>query len=322
MIYTDLTKQALKLCFEAHKDQVDKCGMPYVFHPFHVAEQMKDELTTVVALLHDVVEDTGYTLDDLRGMGFPEEALDALRLLTHDPSVPYMDYVAAIKPNQVASAVKLADLNHNSDLSRLDTIDEKTLERVQKYHAAIALLESKRKIPPSPSGRKPMVFFWKDTEENGCFSNWYRRPFVIDGIQYPHVEQYMMSQKARLFHDEVRYTAILRATDPNDCKKLGKQVTPFDPKIWDGAKYEIVKAGNRAKFEQNPDLKAKLLATGTAILAEASPRDKIWGIGKTARTAAEVDPSEWPGKNLLGKILMELREEFAANPTTAARQEM
>lgn len=322
MIYTDQTKKALKLCFEAHKDQLDKSGMPYVFHPLHVAEQMKDEITTIVALLHDVVEDTHYTLDDLRGMGFPAEAIDALRLLTHDPAVPYMDYVAAIKPNPVARAVKLADLNHNSDLSRLDTIDEKTLERVQKYHAAIALLETKSKILPGPSIRKPMVFFWKDTEENGCFSNWYRRPFVIDGVQYPHVEQYMMSQKARLFHDEVRYAAILRTENPNDCKKLGKQVMPFDPKIWDGAKYEIVKAGNRAKFEQNTDLKAKLLATGTAILAETSPRDKIWGIGKTARTAAEVDPSEWPGKNLLGKILMELREEFAAHPTTAALQEM
>lgn len=321
MIYTDRTKKALELCFKAHKDQVDKSGMPYVFHPFHVAEQMKDEITIIVALLHDVVEDTGYTLDDLRGMGFPAEAIDALRLLTHDPGVPYMDYVAAIKPNPVARAVKLADLNHNSDMLRLDTIDEKTLERIQKYHAAIALLESKSKNLPRPGNRKPMVFFWKDTEENGCFSNWYRRPFVIDGVQYPHVEQYMMSQKARLFHDDVRYAAILRTENPNDCKKLGKQVTPFDPKIWDGAKYEIVKAGNRAKFEQNPDLKAKLLATGTAILAEASPRDKIWGIGKTARTAAEVDPSEWPGKNLLGKILMELREEFAADPTTAALQE-
>ena len=169
--------------------------------------------------------------------------------------------------------------------------------------------------------QQPMVFFWKDTEENGCFSNWYRRPFVIDGVQYPHVEQYMMSQKAKLFHDEVRYAAILRTENPNDCKKLGKQVTPFDPKTWDGAKYEIVKTGNRAKFEQNPDLKEKLLATGTAILAEASPRDKSWGIGKTAKTAAETDPSAWPGQNLLGKILMELREEFAASPTTAALQE-
>ena len=145
MIYTDQTKKALKLCFEAHKDQLDKSGMPYVFHPFHVAEQMKDEITTIVALLHDVVEDTSYTLDDLRGMGFPEEEIDALRLLTHDPSVPYMEYVAAIKPNPVARAVKLADLNHNSDMLRLDTIDEKALERIQKYHAAIALLETKSK---------------------------------------------------------------------------------------------------------------------------------------------------------------------------------
>ena len=141
MIYTDLTKKALKLCFEAHKNQLDKSGLPYVFHPFHLAEQMTDEITTIVALLHDVVEDTGYTLDDLRGMGFPGEAIGALALLTHDPAVPYMDYVAAVKPNPVARAVKLADLRHNSDLSRLGMIDEKALERVQKYHKAIALLE-------------------------------------------------------------------------------------------------------------------------------------------------------------------------------------
>ena len=143
MIYTDNTKKALKLCFEAHKDQVDKCGMPYVFHPFHLADQMKDEITTVVALLHDVVEDTDDTLDDLRCMGFPEKAIEALTLLTHDPAVPYMDYVAAIKPNPVARTVKLADLYHNSDLLRLDEIDEQALERVEKYHKAIAFLERK-----------------------------------------------------------------------------------------------------------------------------------------------------------------------------------
>ena len=88
MIYTPLTKKALKLCFEAHKDQVDKTDMPYVFHPFHLAEQMSDEATTICALLHDVVEDTPYTLADLRQMGFPEAVLEALALLTHDPSVP------------------------------------------------------------------------------------------------------------------------------------------------------------------------------------------------------------------------------------------
>ena len=94
MIYTALTKKALRLCFEAHKDQTDKSGLPYVFHSFHLVEQMTDEVTAAVALLHDVAEDTPYTLDDLRGMGFPTEVIDALRLLTHDPAVPYMDYVA------------------------------------------------------------------------------------------------------------------------------------------------------------------------------------------------------------------------------------
>ena len=90
MIYTPKTKKAIKLCFEAHKDQIDKSGMPYVFHPFHVAEQMPDENTTIVALLHDVVEDTSYTLQDLREMGFDQDILDALALMTHDKNVPYM----------------------------------------------------------------------------------------------------------------------------------------------------------------------------------------------------------------------------------------
>ena len=84
MIYTEQTKKALKLCFEAHKDQVDKSGMPYVFHPFHLAEQMTDEDTTVVALLHDVVEDTDYTLEDLKNMGFSPQVLEAIAMMTHE----------------------------------------------------------------------------------------------------------------------------------------------------------------------------------------------------------------------------------------------
>lgn len=144
MIYTAQTKKALLLCFEAHKDQKDKSGMPYVFHPFHLAEQMKEECTAVTALLHDVVEDTDYTLDDLADMGFETAVIDALRLLTHDPAVPYMDYVAAIKENPIARAVKLADLAHNSDMSRLDPaeIDAWALKRQEKYKKAIDFLKS------------------------------------------------------------------------------------------------------------------------------------------------------------------------------------
>ena len=88
MIYTPDTKKAMRLCFEAHKNQTDKSGQPYVFHPFHVAEQMPDEETTIVALLHDVIEDTSYTPDDLRSMGFDEDVLEALALMTHDKDVP------------------------------------------------------------------------------------------------------------------------------------------------------------------------------------------------------------------------------------------
>ncbi len=145
MIYTDKTKKAMKLCFEAHKDQLDKSGMPYVFHPFHVAEQMSDEATTIVALLHDVVEDTDYTLEDIAAMGFGQDVVDALALMTHDKSVPYLEYVAKIKDNPIARTVKLADLAHNSDPTRLDAIDEKAKERLAKYKKAIKLLESQEK---------------------------------------------------------------------------------------------------------------------------------------------------------------------------------
>lgn len=141
MIYTPLTKAAMKLCFAAHKEQTDKSGLPYVFHPFHLAEQMTDEITTIVALLHDVVEDTPYTLDDLTELGFPLEAVEAIGLMTHKDGVPYMDYVAKIKGNPIARAVKLADLRHNSDLTRLNRVDSTALSRVEKYAAAIRLLE-------------------------------------------------------------------------------------------------------------------------------------------------------------------------------------
>ena len=141
MIYTDKTKTALKLCFETHKNQLDKSGIPYVFHPFHLAEQMTDEATTITALLHDVVEDSDITFDDLEKYGYNSEIIEALKLLTHDDSVPYTEYILKIKANPIAKAVKLADLKHNSDLSRLDTIDNYALARHEKYKQAIKLLQ-------------------------------------------------------------------------------------------------------------------------------------------------------------------------------------
>ena len=140
MIYTELTKKAMKLAYEAHRDQADKGGLPYVFHPFHLAESMPDEISCAVALLHDVAEDTPVTVEEIGKMGFPREVTEALSLLTHDPAVPYPEYVARLRENPVARRVKLADLRHNSDVSRLEPGQVKP-ERLEKYAAAIALLE-------------------------------------------------------------------------------------------------------------------------------------------------------------------------------------
>lgn len=140
MIYTELTKKALKLCFETHKNQVDKTGLPYVFHPFHLAEQMDDEISTVCALLHDVVEDSDMTFDRLAEIGFPATVIEVLKLLTHEDGIPYMDYVREIKKNPVATKVKIADLTHNSDLSRLDEVDEWAIKRNEKYKEALLIL--------------------------------------------------------------------------------------------------------------------------------------------------------------------------------------
>ena len=140
MIYTQLTKKAMRIAFDAHKGQVDRSGVPYIFHPMHLAEQMTDEESTCAALLHDVVEDTDLTFEDLAEQGIPETVLAALKLLTHDDAVPYLEYVGNIKENPIAASVKLADLRHNSDLTRLDAVSQKDRDRVKKYSDAIALL--------------------------------------------------------------------------------------------------------------------------------------------------------------------------------------
>lgn len=140
MIYTPLTKKAMRIAYEAHHGQVDKVGVPYIYHPIHLAEQMKEEYSTCAALLHDVVEDTAWTFEALEREGFPAAVIDALRLLTHDDAVPYMEYVAAIKRNPIAKAVKLADLSHNSDESRVDAPDDRMRARWEKYRQAICVL--------------------------------------------------------------------------------------------------------------------------------------------------------------------------------------
>lgn len=137
-----MTKKALCIAYKAHEGQVDKTGIPYIFHPFHLAESMTDENSTIVALLHDVIEDTDWTIDDLEKEGFNEDILTALKLMTHNPAEPYMDYISRLSTCPVARQVKLADLYHNSDQTRVENPDEKMLKRWEKYDRAIQLLKS------------------------------------------------------------------------------------------------------------------------------------------------------------------------------------
>lgn len=145
MLYTPLTKKALKLAYDAHAGQVDKAGMPYIFHPYEVALQVQTEEEVCAALLHDVVEDTDWTMEDLRAAGFPETVLEAVQLLTHDPAVPYLDYVRALCGNPIAVAVKWADLHHNSERTRFDADSPDIEKRLQKYAAARAVLDEAEK---------------------------------------------------------------------------------------------------------------------------------------------------------------------------------
>lgn len=142
MIYTELTNKAMKIAYAAHHGQVDKAGLPYIFHPIHLAEAMDDEVSCCAALLHDVVEDTDVTMDEL-AQEFPEKVIAVLRLLTHEEGVPYFDYVRKIKANPIAVKIKLADIAHNCDQTRCvgSGLSEERLAYWQdKYARARAIL--------------------------------------------------------------------------------------------------------------------------------------------------------------------------------------
>ena len=142
MLYTEKIKKALEIAFDAHKDQVDKAGLPYIYHPFYLATQMETEDSIIVALLHDVVEDSHYTFEQIESYAFSASIMAALRLLTHEDSEDYIAYIHRVKANELARIVKLADLKHNSDESRLSHIDDKVRERLNRYAESIKILES------------------------------------------------------------------------------------------------------------------------------------------------------------------------------------
>lgn len=171
-----------------------------------------------------------------------------------------------------------------------------------------ALLEFTR-----AGGRPKYVFFWGHTPKAGetvgkhVFSQWYEAPFMVDGVTYPTAEHWMMAEKARLFGDAEALDRILVAGNPGAAKKHGREVRGFDEQAWNAARWEIVVRGNQAKFGQHPDLREYLLNTGDRVLVEASPRDRIWGIGMGKDNPDAENPEKWCGLNLLGFALMEAR---------------
>lgn len=138
-----MTKMAMCFAYKAYHGLTDKSGIPYLYHPIHLAEQMKTEIRVCAALLHDIIEDTTYTFSDLEEMGFSPEIIQVVQILTHQPDDLYMEYIQKIREskNKDAIAVKLADLRHNSNLSRLNQIDEKAELRFEKYQQAIEILK-------------------------------------------------------------------------------------------------------------------------------------------------------------------------------------
>jgi ribA/ribD-fused uncharacterized protein len=167
-----------------------------------------------------------------------------------------------------------------------------------------------------PPAETKYLFFWghtpkqKGVVDKSCFSQWFPAAFDVAGDIYVTAEHWMMAEKARLFGNEEVRQRILAAKHPAEAKKLGREVTGFDPQVWNEQKYELVTAGNYYKFSQHSTLKDYLLNTGSRVLVEASPVDAIWGIGLATDHPDSLQPARWPGQNLLGFALMEVRDQL------------
>lgn len=158
------------------------------------------------------------------------------------------------------------------------------------------------------------LFFWGHRPERdgsvgqGCLSQWWPAAFVVDGLTFATAEHYMMWRKAMLFGDEASAEKILGAGDPKQAKELGRGVRGFDQRRWEAGREEIVLSGSVAKFGQHPELLGYLRGTGDQVLVEASPFDRVWGIGMAADHPDAGDPARWRGLNLLGFALMKARQ--------------
>ena len=155
-----------------------------------------------------------------------------------------------------------------------------------------------------------IVCFHNPDEDNGYLSNWYPSPFTVDGVAFSSMEQFMMYRKAICFGDEAVAAQILSTSDVAKIKSLGRRVSNYDESMWNGIRQIVVCEGLLAKFSQNDELKAKLKATGNAVLAECAVKDCIWGIGLSMKDPDRLNKAKWNGQNLLGYALMMVRERL------------
>lgn len=155
-----------------------------------------------------------------------------------------------------------------------------------------------------------IVCFHNPDEDNGYLSNWYLSKFIVHGTEFSSLEQFMMYRKSICFNDEATATEILSTDNVAEIKLLGRQVSNYDESTWNGIRQIVVYEGLIAKFSQNDELKTKLKATGSTLLAECAVKDRIWGIGLSMKDNDRFDKSKWKGKNLLGYTLMMVREQL------------
>ena len=159
--------------------------------------------------------------------------------------------------------------------------------------------------------RQKFLFFWKEAAfYPGCLSQFWPAPFIVDGVTYPAAEYWMMAEKARLFGDVDVLETILTAPTAAAAKAAGRAVRSYSESAWEAVRYDVVVVGNVAKFTQNDELGRYLVSTGDRVLVEASPLDRVWGIGLAEGDEAAASPSRWRGRNLLGFALMEVRERL------------
>ena len=161
---------------------------------------------------------------------------------------------------------------------------------------------------------EPILFFGADESKGDYrhFSNMSEHKITIDDVEYKTVEHYFQAMKAHEFEDTELYQKILKVKTPKAAKAIGQKIANFKPEVWDKKKNEIMEKGVRTKFVQHPTLRKQLLETGDKLIGEANPRDTYWGIGTSMNLEKAKIPSKWRGKNMMGKLLMKLRDEFMA----------